>query len=234
MPMTIRKGWEISTHAPRTGSDRIAWNSKTARFYFNPRSPHGERLEEVGRAAGYPAYFNPRSPHGERHCPAPRTGKRTLYFNPRSPHGERLETAHVRDAAITFQPTLPARGATDRGRGHYQREKHFNPRSPHGERPADKNCKVLLCYFNPRSPHGERRTETPNYVLTLAISTHAPRTGSDVCLPCTALKRNNFNPRSPHGERLPPLDEVKGFLVFQPTLPARGATPPRSRPALPR
>ena len=155
MPMTIRKGWEISTHAPRTGSDRIAWNSKTARFYFNPRSPHGERLE----------------------------------------------TAHVRDAAITFQPTLPARGATDRGRGHYQRENHFNPRSPHGERPADKNCKVLLCYFNPRSPHGERRTETPNYVLTLAISTHAPRTGSDVCLPCTALKRNNFNPRSPHGER---------------------------------
>ena len=35
---------DISTHAPRTGSDqpvRAGGNSRTC--YFNPRSPHGER-----------------------------------------------------------------------------------------------------------------------------------------------------------------------------------------------
>ena len=55
--------------------------------------------------------------------------------------------------------------------------------------------------FNPRSPHGERHGKAVVYEYD-----------------------DDFNPRSPHGERLPPLDEVKGFLVFQPTLPARGAT----------
>ena len=37
------KTWRISTHAPRTGSDRIH-DVHCKRFdYFNPRSPHGER-----------------------------------------------------------------------------------------------------------------------------------------------------------------------------------------------
>ena len=34
---------KISTHAPRTGSDILLFSSKAAFFYFNPRSPHGER-----------------------------------------------------------------------------------------------------------------------------------------------------------------------------------------------
>ena len=47
--------------------------------------------------------------------------------------------------------------------------------------------------------------------IAIVISIHAPRTGSD---------------------GFPPLDEVKGFLVFQSTLPARGAT--CTAPGLPR
>ena len=34
----------ISIHAPRTGSDQIRAGEKAKRPYFNPRSPHGERL----------------------------------------------------------------------------------------------------------------------------------------------------------------------------------------------
>ena len=34
---------QISTHAPRTGSDTIAPGSAIIYLYFNPRSPHGER-----------------------------------------------------------------------------------------------------------------------------------------------------------------------------------------------
>ena len=37
----------------------------------------------------------------------------------------------------------------------------------------------------------------------MAISIHAPRTGSDVSHPFLFISGNNFNPRSPHGERRP-------------------------------
>ena len=80
-----------------------------------------------------------------------------------------------------------------------------------------------------------------------AISTHAPRTGSDF-LPNQCLRVlpyfnprsphgerpysnfayarcKNFNPRSPHGERrLQSRASRRERLAFQPTLPARGAT----------
>ena len=57
-----------------------------------------------------------------------------------------------------------------------------------------------------------------------AISTHAPRTGSD----CKYCKKTfsgiDFNPRSPHGERPQVVDPTDFDGIFQPTLPARGAT----------
>ena len=80
----------ISIHALLTESDtacNVGWSTRQQNF--NPRSPHGERLElleikwELGRfqstlssrratCIGQPRRtdspdFNPRSPHGERH-----------------------------------------------------------------------------------------------------------------------------------------------------------------------
>lgn len=60
----------------------------TASTYFDPRSPHGERLEAWHRSNPLDN-FNPRSPHGERPV------RRTVYPNPPQ-----------------FQSTLPAGGAT--------------------------------------------------------------------------------------------------------------------------
>ena len=56
------------------------------------------------------------------------------------------------------------------------------------------------------------------------ISTHAPRTGSDQYTGSCFLLFCHFNPRSPHGERQAVLIASTCCLVFQPTLPARGAT----------
>ena len=102
---------QISIHAPRTGSDILLFSSKAAFFYFNPRSPHGERLGNQRRNARMD-YFNPRSPHGERQylrhvakslvrisIHAPRTGSDAAALSP-----------HCR--GTRFQSTLPARGAT--------------------------------------------------------------------------------------------------------------------------
>ena len=220
---------DISTHAPRTGSDAARPGGHPAPYHFNPRSPHGERPGLRNVAGTVPHHFNPRSPHGERRgesagkaagipisthaprtgsddtfvvvpsssvtfqptlpargatpcargCPgeartisthAPRTGSdvpgagsaaRKSHFNPRSPHGERRKLARWLNAAFKFQPTLPARGATAPPTPTAARSGHFNPRSPHGERPD--------CGFRVEFTH--------------AISTHAPRTGSDATRP---------------------------------------------------
>ena len=56
------------------------------------------------------------------------------------------------------------------------------------------------------------------------ISTHAPRTGSDHQEASCFSPTWHFNPRSPHGERREPMISLFGAFVFQPTLPARGAT----------
>ena len=64
-----------------------------------------------------------------------------------------------------------------------------------------------------------------------AISTHAPRTGSDTRrVQRLPFRQRNFNPRSPHGERPRGAGGGDGDAKFQPTLPARGATGP-IRPA---
>ena len=55
----------ISIHAPRTGSDVQHRDYMMHPRHFNPRSPHGERLD-FPNASPSCNYFNPRSPHGER------------------------------------------------------------------------------------------------------------------------------------------------------------------------
>ena len=59
----------------------------------------------------------------------------TSHFNPRSPHGERRGIIVDGVAYVTFQPTLPARGATSAADSFRTYGGDFNPRSPHGERP---------------------------------------------------------------------------------------------------
>ena len=79
---------------------------------FNPRSPHGERPNQLSQGASvikisihaprmgsdtdregqgtWCEYFNPRSPHGERQLQSHGICHAIHNFNPRSPHGERL------------------------------------------------------------------------------------------------------------------------------------------------
>ena len=78
-----------------------------------------------------------------------------------------------------FQSMLPVRGAT-----HPHRSQH----------PSSQ-------YFNPCSPCGERRLALHLLVVRVAISIHAPRAGSDCCLPRRHRPSRNFNPCSPCGER---------------------------------
>ena len=164
---------------------------------------------------------------------APRTGsdedvthwfRRSWRFQPTLPARGATEIRARLAGVRPFQPTLPARGATALGNGLLRRRLgisthaprtgsdhctdgltpqgiHFNPRSPHGERRRKPWRVTGGRDFNPRSPHGERRKEY---------------TGGELGI--------YFNPRSPHGERRAASSVREVRPLFQPTLPARGAT----------
>ncbi len=147
---------------------------------------------------------------------APRTGsdvpavggdEAPVYISTHAPRtGSDPRNRRTSSAALRFQPTLPARGATGRaGRRTVQ-----PGISTHAPRTGSDTSQALPAsrqkYFNPRSPHGERRRRIP-----------AP------------TRRRYFNPRSPHGERRRLQAAGGNGKEFQPTLPARGATPPKPR-----
>ena len=82
-------GRRISIHAPRVGSDKIWWASRTRRRHFNPRSPCGERRTE----SLYDAFGLDISIH------APRVGSDAIEIPP-----DKIQ--------LIFQSTLPVWGAT--------------------------------------------------------------------------------------------------------------------------
>ena len=170
-----------------------------------------------------------------------------LIFQPTLPARGATTPTLCSTQSAPFQPTLPARGATATRRHPQRNRGNFNPRSPHGERPALLPIPVAAIQFQPTLP---ARGATPDLLVghvavlisthaprtgsddvllagthDVDISTHAPRTGSDVVGGCNNPRlAHDFNPRSPHGER--PIRYREGIApgVFQPTLPARGAT----------
>ena len=126
-----------------------------------------------------------------------------------------------------FQSTLPARGATWWKKTSSATSRHFNPRSPHGERRRHGRKRKGLCAFQSTLPARGATAYCDQQRKTLAISIHAPRTGSDGC----GLSRYRrhveyFNPRSPHGERpLPSFSFPGGAAYFNPRSP-HGERPP--------
>ena len=82
--------------------------------------------------------------------------------------------------AQAFQPTLPARGATERFAPAVATQDNFNPRSPHGER---QEAQEEAAAYAPISTHAPRTGSDAGNAFRVfrqgGISTHAPRTGSD-------------------------------------------------------
>jgi len=191
---------KVSIHAPREGSDHRATDCGVARRRFNPRSPRGER--PINRAL---------------------LGAMSR-FNPRSPRGERLFAAMVDAKVAAFQSTLPARGATQPQQQLCQ-SPHVSIHAPReGSDPPVPYRHLQRRRFNPRSPRGERRALAMLAWTNSVVSIHAPREGSDERSARTRAERSGFNPRSPRGERLKARSKHGQNLVFQSTLPARGAT----------
>ena len=126
------------------------------RHNFNPRSPHGERLQRFQHST-QSVCISTHAPRTGSDPAASRASQRPAISTHAPRTGSDAPRHGRRPTRTLFQPTLPARGATDVAKGRKRPRKDFNPRSPHGER---RNS--LEVAFQ----HG-------------GISTHAPRTGSD-------------------------------------------------------
>ncbi len=124
-------------------------------------------------------YFYPRSPRGER--PVETTLRaRSVNFYPRSPRGERQKVLGLRKASADISIHAPREGS-DLGDALSQRDnQHFYPRSPRGERPLTTRSICRLCRFLSTLP---ARGATGGCCFRVsgrpAISIHAPREGSD-------------------------------------------------------
>ena len=124
-------------------------------------------------------------------------------FNPRSPRGERLSTDPLFTAQLFISIHAPREGSDMTGEDTLTRKYQFQSTLPaRGATTAKILFRTASVDFNPRSPRGERR---------VVVSRLSPLLG-------------NFNPRSPRGERR----RIDVFhiiqILFQSTLPARGAT----------
>ena len=106
---------EFQPTLPARGATSSCTSRKSRRTHFNPRSPHGERQGETRRKPR-PARISTHAPRtGSDGAGDSRRSSSPSNFNPRSPHGERHSTSTRRRARKSFQPTLPARGATASG-----------------------------------------------------------------------------------------------------------------------
>ena len=101
---------EFQSTLPSQGATRVDLCYKILSFYFNPRSPHRERLASCRRA------------------------KRYRNFNPRSPHRERLLADPVFSAMLSISIHAPLTGSDLTYSCRYSTPLYFNPRSPHRER----------------------------------------------------------------------------------------------------
>ena len=167
--------------------------------YFNPRSPCGERRRQRFHAR-LQFYFNPRSPCGERPCTNQGNRSRTLFQSTLPLRGA---TVHQGEFRIRFLISIhaPLAGSDPCYSGKTRNQKISIHAPLAGSDVNDFRERRIGSDFNPRSPCGERLFDSGN-----------------------PAARCNFNPRSPCGERPGSGGSYSNDMLFQSTLPLRGAT----------
>ena len=191
----------ISIHSPRMGRDRARSCSIVPFTYFNPLSPHGERLCATRCSATALPFQSTLPAWGETYGAGESTdGLPISIHSPRMGRDEKLVgSIKARNGISIHSPRM--------GRD--------------GHRKADDSADDISIH----SPRMGRDAYPPlTGSVYIRISIHSPRMGRDLSIPATFLRLFDFNPLSPHGER---PSQISGKLPepsFQSTLPAWGET----------
>ena len=192
---------QISIHAPREGSDRRRKAALRIIWYFNPRSPRGERLQLAADKLGEFTFQSTLPARGATCARYPGSRVDCEFQSTLPARGATVAIRH----SITFykfQSTLPARGATA------------------GKVAADLDSVISI--HAPRE--GSDLVETQQLLAMGEFQSTLPARGATAWSTQVMVYRGHFNPRSPRGERRPGKRPEKETAIFQSTLPARGAT----------
>ena len=106
---------------------------------------------------------------------------------------------------------------------------YFNPRSPWGERRVLGWIKTTKDRFQSTLPVGGATKIQYTGAVSISISIHAPRGGSDSASALAQRSAMHFNPRSPWGERLATAPAAATDKAISIHAPRGGATGIRSR-----
>ena len=101
---------DISTHTPLSGNNSTLTPVSKLRSTFQS-TLSSLRAIQNGQQHQPSDYFNPRSPHRERLIKT-QMGHTDINFNPHSPHRERLFLLILSYHFKKFQSSLPSQGAT--------------------------------------------------------------------------------------------------------------------------
>ena len=216
-------------------------------FYFNPRSPCGERLCASASMSVCISFQSTLPLRGTTTlCASP---DERYYFNPRSPCGERRGEHVGQHRQVHISIHAPLAGNDRQAEVSEHGHEYFNPRSPCGERRGITCDWAHASDFNPRSPCGERRSRRRRPCSGRYFNPRSP-CGERRYMTDESPCYRNFNPRSPCGERHENKKNIANLtisihaplagndtktrktlriLLFQSTLPLRGTTLGRNR-----
>ena len=192
----------ISIHAPRVGSDPSTAGRPSSDYYFNPRSPCGERQWVVCGWLVRCINFNPRSPCGERRACARRATTRHTPFQSTLPVWGATMVTSGSDLYRGFQSTLPVWGATTDVRCDKITVRKFQSTLPVWGATGGHIVDHVVGVISIHAPRvGSDRPGPAGPPSPGGISIHAPRVGSDGSPGDSTNPGTDFNPRSPCGER---------------------------------
>ena len=176
-PLRRPSATSISIHAPRVGSDGVLADALNWAGIFQSTLPVWGATGERRNAGGCGNDFNPRSPCGER-----RQDVLHLPPNQISIHAPRVGSDHIREAAARpgriFQSTLPVWGATICKEGACPIWT-FQSTLPVWGATVSRSCNGETAhYFNPRSPCGERHQLKAQFWITEQFQSTLPVWGA--------------------------------------------------------
>ena len=215
----------ISIHTPLAGSDPSRTLFPARLFYFNPHSPCGERLRDRTGLSMDVLTFQSTLPLRGATLDSSRTPRSSMISIHTPLAGSDALPSPSSTCPSKFQSTLPLRGATRRV--HHRRAK----RSISIHTPLAGSDLMLTDgtentdQFQSTLPlRGATVATTARRHKRHSISIHTPLAGSDRTGWARRIATPYFNPHSPCGERPLPEDVRERPLIFQSTLPLRGAT----------
>ena len=168
----------ISIHAPRTGSDNMVNDVLLRNATISIHAPRTGSDITVQAYSLIETGFQSTLPARGATC---------------------LQSAIERDVSISIH--APRTGSDRRSRRTRSSASDFNPRSPHGERRGVNQGIDDILRFQSTLPARGATFDAFQRRVSVSISIHAPRTGSDGSFQTEGEVYPHFNPRSPHGER---------------------------------